>query len=194
MYKLFTLLTASIFASLLVATSALADVKDFGKPIKVDSKSQFIDGKNKTSVFKDNVRISQGTLVINADEVEVIASEGEGREVFIARGTPARYQQIMDDGTKVKASGNEIRYEVAKRTISLTGNAEIQQNDSVVKGDTITYDMAKEQLSATGGNESSPGRVTTVFRPDAVNSPKKSEGENQSEKPQENPESEESQK
>ncbi|MCU7553138.1 lipopolysaccharide transport periplasmic protein LptA [Alteromonas sp. ASW11-19] len=166
MYKPFIPLAISLLLGLSFMTQA--DTSDFTKPITVDSKSQFVDGKNKTSLFKDDVRITQGSLVIDADEVEVIATDGEGREIFVARGNPASYAQTLDDGTPVQAKANEIRYEVSKRTISLTGNAELQQDTSMVKGDSITYDMATEQLLATGGEGDGEGRVTTVFRPDAI--------------------------
>ncbi|MCW8090451.1 lipopolysaccharide transport periplasmic protein LptA [Alteromonas sp. ASW11-130] len=147
---------------------SLAGTKDFKQPIKVDAASQFVDGKNKISLFKDDVSITQGSLKIDASEVEVNASKGEGKEVFIARGNPANYQQKMEDGTLVKAQANEIRYEVNKRLISLKGNAELQQDSSSVKGDTISYDMNKEQLLATSSDKNSKGRVTTVFRPETV--------------------------
>jgi len=168
MYKPLIPLATSLLLSFLTSTAAFAAESDFSQPIKVDSKSQFVDGKNKTSLFKDDVRITQGSLVINADEVEVIASEGEGREVFVARGTPASYSQKLEDGTPVTAKANEIRYEVVNRTISLVGNAELQQDTSMVKGDNITYDMKTEQLLATGGEDGKGGRVTTVFTPEAI--------------------------
>lgn len=167
MYKPFIPLVASFFAVSLISSSALADESDFDLPIKVDAKSQFIDGKNKISIFKDDVNITQGSLVIDADEVEVIASAGEGKEVFIARGRPASYQQQMEDGSIVKATANTIQYEVLSRMISLDGNAELQQNTSVVTGDSISYDMNKEQLLAEG-DEKTEGRVTAVFRPESL--------------------------
>ena len=167
MYKPLIPLATSLLLGLWVNTVAATE-SDFEQPIKVDSKSQFVDGKNKTSLFKDDVRITQGSLVITANEVEVIASQGEGKEVFVARGNPASYSQKLEDGTPVTAKANEIRYEVANRTISLSGNAELQQDTSMVKGDNITYDMTTEQLLATGGEDGKGGRVTTVFRPEAI--------------------------
>lgn len=167
MFRPFILLVTSLLLGS-VATPSFSDENDFNQPIKVDSKSQFVDGKNKTSLFKDDVRISQGSLLIIADEVEVVANEGEGREVFIARGAPASFSQTLEDGTPVSAKANEIRYEVVKRTISLSGNAELQQDTSQVKGDNITFDMISEQLLATGGDNDKDGRVTTVFTPEAI--------------------------
>ena len=60
------------------------------------------------------IHTSTATVAVlpEADEVEVIASEGSGREIFIARGKPASYSQTLEDGTPVSAKANEIRYEV----------------------------------------------------------------------------------
>jgi lipopolysaccharide export system protein LptA len=153
-----------------IASGAVqASEEDFSQPIKIGSNTQFIDGKNKTALYKEDVLITQGSLLIEADEVEVIATDGSGREIFIARGNPASYSQSLEDGTPVSAKANEIRYEVVNRTISLAGNAELQQDSSKVQGDKITFDMITEQLLATGGaGENGEGRVTTVFTPDTI--------------------------
>lgn len=167
MYKHFMhrALNCVALLALTVSPACLAGKTDFDLPIKVDSKSQLIDGINKTSKFWQDVNISQGSLTINADEVEVIASAGKGNEIFIARGTPAIYSQQMDDGSAITAQAREIKYQVAISTISLKGNAQLQRDSSVVKGESITFDMVKEQLLAEGsGNQD--GRVTTIFGPE----------------------------
>ena len=168
MYKPLIPLATSLFLAI-ASGAVLASEDDFSQPIKIGSNSQFIDGKNKTALYKEDVLITQGSLLIKADEVEVIASEGSGREIFIARGKPASYSQTLEDGTPVSAKANEIRYEVINRTISLAGNAELQQDTSKVQGDNITFDMITEQLLATGGSgEDGEGRVTTVFTPETI--------------------------
>lgn len=157
---------ARLVISLLVltTTNAVAAEKDFDLPIKVDSKAQFVDGKTKTSIFREDVRITQGSLKIDADEVEVIASQGEGSEVFIARGNPASYSQTMDDGSAISAAANEIRYELSLSTLTLSGNAELQQNSSQVTGDSIVFNMELEQLVAQGSETG----VTTIFQPNTL--------------------------
>lgn len=157
LFPLLTSLTLAVSPSLVLAAKS-----DFKKDIEVFSESQFLDGKNKKSILIDNVQVTQGSLSIQADRVEVEAGYGKGKEVFIATGKPAIYSQTLDDGRLVEARAFEIRYEVANRTISLTGEAELNQNTSVVKGDSIVYDMEKEQLMAKGDG-SGDGRVRTVF-------------------------------
>ena len=168
MYKRLIPLATSLLLAI-ASGAVIASEEDFSQPIKIGSNTQFIDGKNKTALYKEDVLITQGSLLIEANEVEVIATDGSGREIFIARGNPASYSQSLEDGTPVSAKANEIRYEVINRTISLAGNAELQQDTSKVQGDKITFDMVTEQLLATGGaGKDGEGRVTTVFTPDTI--------------------------
>jgi lipopolysaccharide export system protein LptA len=155
----------------------VAGENDFELPIKVDSQSNFFDGKTKTSIFRKDVKITQGSLVIIADEVEVIAGLGEGKEVFIARGKPAKYSQQLDDGTNISAAANEIKYEVSKRTLTLTGAAELNQDSSLVKGESIQFNMELEQLIAENSDQSEGG-VTAIFQPNSLR--KKQTNKNQS--------------
>ena len=154
-------------ALLALMSSANAGQDDFKLPVKIESNHNFVDGKRKTSVFKENVNITQGTLKIHADEVQVSAEAGKNKEVFVALGKPAVYSQTMDDGSQVTAKANEIRYAVASRTLELTGNAELIQDASMVKGQHISFNLEKEQLMA--GGDSGNGRVTTVFQTDDNN-------------------------
>lgn len=139
---------------------------DFTLPVTLVSNDQFLDGKKKSSVFVDNVVIRQGSLKILADRVEADASAGKGKEVIIASGKPASYQQRLEDGSTVIASANEIIYKVEFQTISLKGDAVISQNEVKVNGDSIAFDMAKEQIMASTNEDSKVG-VTTVLSPGA---------------------------
>ena len=153
----------------IIVLPTLAESDDFKQPITVDSKTQFVDGKRKTSFFRDDVHVRQGSLKIDADEVEVNAVQGEGREIFIARGAPAAYSQTMEDGSDIRAVALEIKYETANRTLTLSGKAELHQNSSMVKGESITYNLDKQQLLAQG-SAGENSRVTTVFRPESEGS------------------------
>ncbi|MDF2178474.1 lipopolysaccharide transport periplasmic protein LptA [Aliiglaciecola sp. CAU 1673] len=160
-----TFSSALVLATVITSSQVVAVTQDFKQPIKVDAKYQFVDGKNKTSVFKEDVHISQGSLYIQADEVELRADQGEGREVFIARGKPATYEQTLEDGSRIKAVADSIEYQVNSRTLALAGHAELHQNSSSVSGESIVFNMEKEQLIAQGSDDNT-GRVTTIFQPD----------------------------
>lgn len=166
MYKLFInlVLNITLLASVLFSNFSMAGKDDFTQAIKVDSTYQFGDGITKKSVFREDVHISQGSLHVYADEVEVDASQGEGKEVFIATGSPAKYSQQQEQGGAIVASANRIVYRRDERTLSLEGEAQLKQDNSSVKGDSIVFNMALEQIVAQGEGEQS-GRVITIFQP-----------------------------
>ncbi len=142
------------------STSFDSIVTDFQKDMNIRSDDQELDGKAKTSILIDNVVIQQGSLEIKADRVEADASKGN--EVITATGKPASYRQRLEDGSYVSALANAIVYNVATKTITLTGNAEITKDQSKVTASSITYDMLNDKINASsdGNNE---GKVNTVI-------------------------------
>ncbi|GGD50223.1 lipopolysaccharide transport periplasmic protein LptA [Lacimicrobium alkaliphilum] len=151
----------------LLSFNAIAVNQDFDQPIKIKSEYQTADGIKKVSVFRENVNITQGSLEINADELEVDAGKGKGQETFIAKGTPASYEQTMKDGSRIRAAAEYIEYRVEGRILTLTGNAELHQNNHSVRGSSIEFNMEKEQLMAQGTDDGD-GRVMTIFQTEST--------------------------
>ena len=66
---------AYLAALILLAPVASAEKFDVEQEIKISSSRQAADLKNKIFSYIDNVIISQGTLTINADLVQVITQD-----------------------------------------------------------------------------------------------------------------------
>ena len=174
MLKQFTnrLYNASVIAALLFSAHSHAGKDDFTKKIELASLYQNADGIAKRATYQGNVVIKQGTLKVSSDELEIDASKGEGNEIFIATGNPAKYSQQQEDGSVVTAEADKIEYHRQTRSLSLEGNAEIKQNSSSVQGESITFNMELEQIIAQGSDQES-GRVITTFQPvDKTETPK----------------------
>ena len=170
MYKLNTYLFLSLLTlcfSSNLQSQELIKKSDFDQPLRLASDKQSADGKEKTGFYEGNVKISQGSLEITANKVQIVAEEGQGREVFIATGSPASYTQQLADGSFVTARANEIKYVKINRTISFKGEAELLQNAFTIKGDSITFDMEKEQVLANT-NKNSDNQVVTIFNPESI--------------------------
>ncbi|MDT0629019.1 lipopolysaccharide transport periplasmic protein LptA [Alteromonas sp. W364] len=170
MLKLNTYLLASCLTLGLAFSSTAQEIiqkSDFEQPIRLESENTFADSKEKVLFYEGNVKITQGSLKISADKMEVIGTNGAGREIFIATGKPASYIQQLADGSMVEARANEIKYIKADRTISLKGNAQLLQNAFTIKGDSIIFDMQKEQVLANT-NEKSNTPTVTIFSPDTI--------------------------
>ncbi|MFD2165017.1 lipopolysaccharide transport periplasmic protein LptA [Thalassotalea euphylliae] len=165
MYKLFIKkLLASVFTIACILPTANAAKIDLEQEIVIKSKRQAGDLKNKIASYLDDVQITQGTLTIQADLVQVYSQEDHETETYVAKGKPAVFEQQLEDGSKIRLEANEIKYEPLAYTITISGNALLRQAGSEVTGDRIIYNTLTEQLEAEGSEEQV---VTTILKPKA---------------------------
>ena len=143
------------------SATVVAEEADFKQEIVIVAKKQSSDLKNKIASYMEDVKITQGTLSIEADIVKVTNQEGTDLKHYLATGKPARFSQILDDGQKIELQADEVSYSPHTQTITIKGNASVSQEGSMVKGDIITYNIATEQLSAE-----STSTVTTILKPE----------------------------
>lgn len=155
-----------ISASLTVALSSSAAAQgreDFSKPIQINADRDWFDVANKIAVFEDNVVIQQGTLKITANHLEVTRRDDQ-TDVFIATGSPAKYQQQLDDGSPISAEATVIRYDQTQQILTLSGQVKVSQSNSLIQGNEIVYNFATQQMTANRGDQENE-RVTTIFMP-----------------------------
>ncbi|MDR6982129.1 lipopolysaccharide export system protein LptA [Rheinheimera pacifica] len=157
----------SAVALLLCSLSVQANQPDYTQQIQIDA-DNLSSVKENVLTYRNNVVVTQGSLQLKADQLEINATAGKGNEVYIATGNPVTYSQLLADGQQVTAQAKEMRYEPSNRTLTFSGEAELAQSGSVVKASTIRYNVEKQELSAES-NESK--RVTTIFTPEEKNNP-----------------------
>ncbi|WP_026971520.1 lipopolysaccharide transport periplasmic protein LptA [Aliagarivorans marinus] len=155
-------LSSIVILGLLAAPASYALDDDFKQKIVVDAGRQEVSLKENRVTFYDDVQVTQGSIKMNADQLSVIGSEEAGSEVMIAQGQPATFYQMMENGKPIEAEAHEIRYELATRTLTLTKEAELKQEESLVRGEMIRYSIDLQEMVAQGGENS---RVTTIFLP-----------------------------
>ena len=175
MYKLFIkTLKASITGltfMAVIAPTANAQKFDVEQEIKISATRQAADLKNKIFSYIDNVIVSQGSLTINADLVQVIAQADSEDKIYIAKGSPATFEQTLEDGSPINLQANEIRYEPANNIVVISGNALLTQEGSEVSGNKITYNFETEYVNAESLENT---KVETVLQPkNKVDSKKK---------------------
>jgi lipopolysaccharide export system protein LptA len=163
--------TKKAISNLIIATFALMTMPtamaakiDLEKEIVIKSKRQAGDLKNKIASYLDDVQITQGSLTIKADLVQVYSQPNSDDETYVAKGEPATFEQLLDDGTPINLQANEIKYEPAINTITISGNALLRQEGSEVSGSKIIYNTKTEKLEAESSSDES---VTTILKPKA---------------------------
>jgi lipopolysaccharide export system protein LptA len=169
-------LSALLLVGVLTQTNVHALTDDLTKKAEISADNQNIDIGRNIAIYKGNVRITQGSINISADYLEVYNHGRRGEEVMVFSGKPASFSQTMDDGAKISAQAKDIRFERAKNLIKMSKNVSVKWGENTVSGDAINYDIEKRILNADG-NPKNDEHVTTVLQPKEDKQPKKDEKE-----------------
>lgn len=155
-------------SALLPATHCYALSSDREKSIHIQADSAVVDDKKGVSTYKGNVVVSQGTLHITADQVQITSKNNEVVKVVASTNRNsnqlAHYQQLPDNSKEpVRADARTITWLVKEQQLNLEGNAKLTQTrDSSFSGATIHYNANKGTVNAKSNNQSP---VETIFKP-----------------------------
>jgi lipopolysaccharide export system protein LptA len=168
---------AALLVLCTIAVGVPAERADRSKPMVVEAdRPGTVDLQRQLVVFNGNVSITQGTLTIQADRVE-LRETSDGYRVATAIGSPgkpASYRQKRDgvDET-VEGVADRIEFDGRTETLRFVGNGAVRRLRGGVPADEITgalitWDASAEVFSVQGG-ASSPGnpsgRVRAVLSP-----------------------------
>jgi len=159
--------------------AAWAEKGDRSKPMTLESDQPCtVNLLKQTSVCSGNVVISQGTLLIRADRLE-LRETPEGYQMAQAIGSPgkaASYRQKRDgvDET-VEGTAQRIDYDSRAGTLRFDGVAQVRRLQGTVvadeiSGGVIVWDSVAETFNVRGGavTAANPGgRVRAVIAPRA---------------------------
>ena len=160
-----------------IAGPAVAERADRGKAMTLESDQPCIVNLQKqTSTCSGNVVISQGTLQLRAERLELRETpEGyQQAQAVGADGKPARFRQKRDgvDET-VEGQAQRIFYDSRTGVLRFEGAAVVRRLRGIavadeIQGASIVWDSLAEQFSVQGGaaTASNPsGRVRAVITP-----------------------------
>ena len=182
-------LALAAFALCTPGAPAHAEKADRTKPMSITSSGNnpdVLDLKKHSAVFTGNVVITQGTLEIHADRVEV-SQDADGNQLGYAFGSgdkPATFRQKRDgedeysegDAQRIEydSAANRVRFVGAAHLRMLKGSSVTDQANAAL----ITYDTATDTVKLGSGSSegvaasSAGGRTTVIITPKPTNSPK----------------------
>jgi len=154
-----------------------AEKADRSKPMTIEADQPgSVDLQRQVVVFNGNVVISQGTMLLRAERVE-LRERADGYREAKAIGSaaqPASFRQKRDgvDET-IEGAAERIEFDSRTDTLRLSGNAAVRRlrggvPADEITGSLITWDNTNELFRVTGGaaTPSNPtGRVRAVFAP-----------------------------
>ncbi len=174
------MLLAALLAVAVAPLPARAEKADRTKPMVVEAdRSGSVDLQRQLLVYSGNVVISQGTLMLRADRIELREST-EGYRAAIATGIvgkPATWRQRRDgvDET-VEGAADRIEFDGQADTLRFIGNSAVRRlrGGTVadeISGGTIVWDNTSEVFRVEGGATSPvnpTGRVRAILSPRAT--------------------------
>ncbi|MGB1236804.1 MAG: lipopolysaccharide transport periplasmic protein LptA [Pseudomonadales bacterium] len=148
--------------SLLLAPLALALPSDRNQPIDVNADSASMDENSGLTVLTGAVKVVQGTMKITGKKLEIYRDKAGEISKMITYGAPATFQQQQQKGKPLThAFGSKMVYLLAEQTVTITGNAKVEQDNDKFSGEKVVYYMDKAVVKATGGKQ----RVKMIIQP-----------------------------
>ncbi len=151
--------------------TAYAELADRDKPMHLEANRVVVDDAKQHSIFEGQVQLTQGTLLIQADKVEV-SEDAHGFQHLTASGSPAKFWQRFEGSNEyAEGYGNRIEYDTRTETVDFFGQARVKRGQDEVSGAHITYSTKTEVFEVHGDpaanskNSSSNSRVHAVIQP-----------------------------
>jgi lipopolysaccharide export system protein LptA len=163
-------LKTGFFAALcaaLLASPVHAEKADRDKPVNLEADSVTLDDIKKISIYEGNVVLSQGTMMLRADRVQVTQNAG-GLDKVAATGRPVAFRQKIDGRDEfIEGFANRIEYDSGKSQLELIGEAQLRRGSDELRGAQISYNANTEFYKVVGQPDAKTpaGRVRAVIRP-----------------------------
>ena len=147
--------------------TALALPTDKDQPVEIISQTAELHDQKGYAVYTGDVRMTQGSLEIDADKIELHFTDGEldSATIYGSSSKQAYFQQVPNpDEQPVRGLADRILYASGKDEVRLIGSKQeaiFCQRGSEQKGNRIVYDINKDIMR-------SQARTRTVFRPDTA--------------------------
>lgn len=159
-------LSVLVVSAMLLGThpALLARESDLSQPIDVRADRSEFDERAGLQTLSGNVEISQGSMRIQADRIE-IALKDNALSSITGTGSPIRFEQQNEAGELMQGEARRIAYDAIAGTLTLEGEATLSQPRQQLVSERITFNARTQKVSAEGGPQE--GRVSIQIQPPA---------------------------
>ena len=160
-----TLLVAGL--AIMSSSTVFALPSDRQQPISLVADRATFNEKTGVTTYSGNVIIEQGTMRLQAGSIVANLNAKKEISTITATGSPANFQQqVSANKGLTKGQAQKIVYNAETGILTMTGNAQLEQDGSSIRGETLKYSMNKGDIEAAGipnSSGSSNGRVQIVI-------------------------------
>lgn len=156
---------------MLAATTAFAEKADREKPINLEADRVTVDDAKQLATFEGNVVLTQGTMIIRGDRMEV-RQDKEGFKSGTTWGNLAYFRQKREGYDEyIEGFAERIEYDGRGDKVQMFMRASMKRGQDEVRGNYISYDATTEFFQVQGGGSKAAtannpdGRVRAVIQP-----------------------------
>lgn len=164
-------------ASLFLPSAVHAEKADREKPIHIESDRVTVDEAKQVALFEGNVLLTQGTLMIRGDRMQV-RQDDEGFRYGTTWGNLAYFRQKRDGYEEyIEGWGERIEYDGRADKVQMFNRAMMKRGQDEVRGSYISYDAVSEFFQVIGGGTKAAsagnpqGRVRAILQPKPKDKP-----------------------
>lgn len=134
--------------------------QDSDQPIKIAADATLADFNAQTATYTGNVVVTQGQMILRADELKIFAPDGAITKIE-ARG------KVVLSSPSGSAQSPLAVYEVGPRLVTMSGGVVLKHENNVMRGSALVVNLATggAKLQAPQGEGGKPGRVEGLFVP-----------------------------
>jgi len=151
------------------SSAAHAEKADREKPIHLEADRVTVDEAKQVAVFEGNVVLTQGTLMIRGDRMQV-RQDDAGFRHGITWGNLAYFRQKREGFDEyIEGWAERIEYDGRADKVQMFNRASMKRGQDEVHGSYISYDAVSEFFQVVGGKSASAGapqgRVRAILQP-----------------------------
>ena len=154
---------------ILFTNPVLAERADRDKPVHLESDRATVkntgrsNNENRVSVFTGNVVLTQGTMTIRSDKMEIEENK-DGFQNFIAYGNLVSYRQKSEGKNEyVEGWGERMEFDSKTDKVEFFKQARLRRGADEVHGEYISYESKTEFFQVNNGTNAK-NRVRAVIQ------------------------------
>lgn len=138
-------------------------------PINLEADKVQLLRKQGIAIYKGNVSLKQGSLVIKADTIKVYTRKKQvsNIEVLGSAKKPAELSQTVDKQQTIKASSQRMTLDAASGDVRLYDNVSLNDGQNTIQSDFVLYNQKRATINAKKIKQS--GRVKMILQPPKAN-------------------------
>lgn len=150
--------------------NAFAEKADRDKPVNLEADRVSVDDAKQISTFEGRVVLTQGTLIIRGDRMEV-RQDNQGFKTGTTWGNLAYFRQKREGYEEfIEGWAERIEYDGRADKLQMFNRASMKKAGDEVRGNYISYDANSEFFQVIGGGAQAAkggadGRVRAVIQP-----------------------------